>query len=238
MITSLLKIAFVVFFTMLVSSLEILLIPFHRSGKLFHSLAVFYARVVLSVCGVSVLVKGIENVEFTRSFIYIANHASLFDIPAVLAGIPDEIRLVYKKELESIPLFGWGLKYGKTYIGIDRRRGPSAVQSLEEAASRIRNGASVILFAEGTRTTDGSLQPFKRGPFNLAFRARVPVVPVTIKGSFEILPRNSWIIRPGTITLVFSPPIETPNSNGRKSELELQDRVYNEISKNFTQPAL
>lgn len=233
MIVSLFKIGFAVFFAAFVAALELLLIPFHRTGALFHALAKIHSRAVLAVSRVKLVVEGLDRVDFSRSYIYVANHASHFDIPAVIAGIPDQIRIVYKKELEKIPIFGWGLKYGKTYIAIDRGKKQDALQSLDEAANKIRNGASVILFAEGTRTSDGNLQPFKRGPFNLAVKANVPIVPVTINGSYDVLPRGSWRIHPGTITLVLSEPIEPPKSNGKESELALRDMTSAMIQKNF-----
>jgi 1-acyl-sn-glycerol-3-phosphate acyltransferase len=233
MILSFLRILFAILNTAFVASLELIITPFHRTGKLFHNLARFWAFGILKVCGVKVIVEGKENVDFSRSYIYVSNHASQFDIPAVVAAIPDQIRIVYKKELEKIPIFGWGLKYGKTYIGIDRGRGQDAIQSLEKAASRIRNGASVLLFGEGTRTTDGKLQQFKRGPFNLAMRAGVPIVPVAINGSYKILPKHSFRIRPGTITLVLSSPIKPPENEGKEAELNLRDEVRAAIERNL-----
>ncbi|MBA4312178.1 MAG: 1-acyl-sn-glycerol-3-phosphate acyltransferase [Chlorobiaceae bacterium] len=233
MILSLLKILFAILNTAFVAILELIITPFHRTGKLFHTLARFWAYGILKVCGVKVKVEGIENVDFSRSYIYVSNHASQFDIPAVVAGIPDQIRIVYKKELEKIPIFGWGLKYGKTYIGIDRGRGQDAIQSLEDAANKIRNGASVLLFGEGTRSADGKLQQFKRGPFNLALRAGVPIVPVAINGSYKVLPKHSFRIRPGTITLVLSSPIKPPENEGKEAELALRDEVRAAIERNL-----
>ncbi|MBI4810845.1 MAG: 1-acyl-sn-glycerol-3-phosphate acyltransferase [Ignavibacteriales bacterium] len=213
--------------------LELLITPFHRTGKLFHTLAKCWAKIILKTCGVKVRVEGLENVDFSRSYIYVSNHTSQFDIPAVLAGIPDQIRIVYKKELEKIPFFGWGLKYGKTYISINRGKGQDAIQSLEEAANKIRTGASVLLFGEGTRSPDGKLQQFKRGPFNLAMKAGVPVIPVAINGSYRILPKHSLRIRPGTITLVLSSPIKLPSADGKESELALRDEVRAVIERNL-----
>src|SRR6266850_6607260 len=134
MILSFLKFLFVLLFSAFISSLELLISPFIRTGKLFHALAKLHARGVLGVCGVTVRVEGLDRVDFSRSYIYVSNHASLFDIPAVIAGIPDQIRIVYKKELEKIPIFGWGLKFSKIYISIDRGRGLEALESLKEAA--------------------------------------------------------------------------------------------------------
>lgn len=233
MIISLLKITFAILFTAFVATLELLQIPFHRTGKLFHALAKWWARVILKVCGVRVTIEGAEKIDFSRSYIYVSNHASQFDVPLVVAGIPDQIRLVYKKELEKIPIFGWGLKYGKTYIGINRGKGQDAIQSLEDAVGKIRNGASVLLFGEGTRSPDGKLQQFKRGPFNLAMRAGVPIVPVAIKGSFEVLPKHSMRIRPGVITLRLSSPIVPPPGGGKEAELALRDQVRSVIERNL-----
>ena len=235
MILSVLKLVFALLFSLFVGALELVVIPFDRTGNVFHAVARFHARVVLAVCSIRVNVEGLDRVNFSRSYIYVASHASFFDIPAVIYGIPGQIRIVYKKELEIIPIWGWALKLGKTYIGIDRKKGVDAIQSLEEAANKIRQGTSVLLFAEGTRTSDGKLQPFKRGPFNLAVRAGIPVVPLSINGSYRILPRNSWRIKPGTITLVLGTPIEPPAANGKESELKLRDEVYAVIRQHYQQ---
>ena len=233
MIVSVVKLVAIILWTACISAIEILITPFHRTGKLFHALARIHARGMLAVAGVKLRVEGLENVDFSRSYIYVANHASLFDIPAVLAGVPDQIRIVYKKELERIPLFGWGLKYGKTYISVDRASGSDAVRTLEDAAAKIRHGASVILFAEGTRSPDGRLQQFKRGAFNLAVKAGIPVVPLTINGSWNILKKKSFTIRPGIITLVLSKPIEPPAADGKESEFRLCDDVRLAIERNY-----
>lgn len=233
MILSAIKLLLILVWSAFVASLELLITPFHRTGKLYHALARIHARGTLAIAGVHLQVEGIEHVDFSRSYIYVANHASLFDIPAALAGVPDQIRIVYKKELEKIPIFGWGLKYGKTYISVDRSSGADALRTLDEAASKIRNGASVILFAEGTRSPDGKLQQFKRGAFNLAVKAGVPVVPLTINGSWNILKKKSLRITPGTITLILSKPIEPPSADGKESEFRLRDEVRQAIERNY-----
>lgn len=233
MLLSLPKILLVVMFTVGMGFLSMLVFLFNRSARTFTALTRFYSRGVLAISGVRVDVEGLERIDFSRSYIYVANHTSLFDIPAVVVGIPDRFRIVYKKSLEKIPFFGWGLKAGGGYISIERTKGLEAAQSLEQAAERIRTGASVLLFAEGTRSHDGTLQPFKRGPFYLAVRSGVPVVPVTINGSYDVLPRHSWLVRSGTITLVLSDPIQPPRMNGKETELELRDRVRSVIQQNL-----
>jgi len=232
-----LRLVLLLAFTVFVSTLEILAVPFHRTGKIFHTLARFHAHGVLALSGVKLTAEGVERLDLSRNYVYVANHASYFDIPAVLAGVPQDVRLVYKKELEKLPFFGWGLKLGKTYIAIDRRQGTDAVATLEATAKKIREGSSVLLFAEGTRSADGTLQPFKRGPFNLAARAGIPVVPVTLLGSRDVLPRDSWKVRPGRIRLLLDEPIPPPPADGKAAELLLRDRVREVISRNLLMEA-
>jgi 1-acyl-sn-glycerol-3-phosphate acyltransferase len=208
-------------------------IPFDRKGKLYHGISRFWSRNLLRVCGVRVRVRGGEHIDRSRPTVYVSNHASMLDIPVVVAGIADDVRLVYKKELEWIPFFGWGLKWG-SYIGIDRGRGKRAARSLEDAVEKIRGGTSVLLFAEGTRTSDGKLQPFKRGAFSLAMRAGVSVIPLTINGSYGIVPKHSMRIRPGTVDLVLDAPIHLEKVTGRDAELRLMEQVHAAIEKNYS----
>lgn len=213
--------------------LEIIALPIDRKrGRFFHQIARFWAHAVLFTSGVRVRVEGFEKIDPDRNYVYVSNHASMFDIPAIVAGIPDQIRIVYKKELEVIPFFGWGLKWG-AYIGIDRGRGAEAIKSLDEAMMKIRNGASLLLYAEGTRTRDGKLQPFKRGAFNIAVRAGIPVIPLTVNGSFNILPKHSLYIRPGTVTLVLDDPIPVQAGGGKDEEVALMEKVHAAIARNY-----
>jgi 1-acyl-sn-glycerol-3-phosphate acyltransferase len=199
-----------------------------RRGHLFHLNNRLWAKGVLLLGGLKLTVRGVEKLDFASNYVYVSNHASLFDIPAVIAGVPDQVRLVYKKELQKIPVFGWGLKVG-SYIAIDRGNRLDAMKSIEEAARKIRNGASVLLFAEGTRTRDGKLQPFKRGAFNLAVRSGVPVVPLTINGTFSILPKHSIAVNPGPVELVLDTPIPVDPDGGKLEELRVMDLVHQRI---------
>ena len=220
-------------FSLFMGFLEILCLPIdRRRGRVFHTLARFWARTALAICRVHVRVKGVKNLDRGQSYVYVSNHASMFDIPAILASVPDQIRIVYKKELEVIPFFGWGLKWGH-YIGIDRGRGSDAMKSIEEAIGKIHNGQSLLLYAEGTRTLDGKLQPFKRGAFNIAVRAGVPVVPLTVNGSFRILPKRSIVINPGNVELVLGKPILLTGLSGREAEWQLMDQVHNAIASQY-----
>jgi len=202
------------------------------TGRAFHAVSRAWAHSVLFVCGVRVQVRGLEHLDRHQHYVFVSNHASLFDIPCILAGIPAQIRIVYKKELEKVPVFGWGLKAGP-YIAIERGNSASAVRSLDLAAERIRRGSSVLLYAEGTRTRDGKLQPFKRGAFNLAVKAGIPVAPLTINGSFNIMRKGSVVVHPGSVTLEVSRPISVEDAQGKAAELRLMEQVHATISATY-----
>ncbi len=232
MILTSLKILLVVFLTLFFSVLAIGSVVIDRNGSLYHSLARTWANQVLWVFGVKVQLSGTENLESGKTYVYVSNHASMFDIPVVIASIPDEIRIVYKKELSYVPIWGWALAVGH-YVSIDRFSAKDAMKSLEAAAEKIRDGASVLLFAEGTRTRTGKLQPFKRGAFALAAKAGIPIVPVTINNSFNILPKGSLRIRRADISLIVDKPIPTVGVEGKGDEMALMESVHSKISKHY-----
>ena len=229
------KIMIIVFYSCLMAGISILCVPFVKNEDLLFKIFKLYARGVLSISGVEVKVQGAQHIAQGSHYLYIGNHARYFDIPAVVAGIPDNVRFVYKKELNKVPIFGWGMKLTGYNIAIDRASAHDAMKSIDVIAGRIRQRASVMLFAEGTRTPDGNLKAFKRGPFNLAVKARVPIIPVAINGSYSVLPRHSWRIRPGTISLVLDEPIVPPQANGRETETGLRDKVHAIIKQNLEQ---
>ncbi len=233
MIISAIRLIIIILHSIISASLVIICSPFDTNGRIYQKLARFHARGTLKLARITLAVQGLPLLDPHQSYVYVSNHASLFDIPVVLAAIPYDIRIIYKKELHYLPIFGWGLKFGKTYIPIDRKKGTDAMRSIEDAISKIGGGASILLFGEGTRTKDGKLQPFKRGPFNLAMKAHTPVVPVTLNGTFNILKKGSFRLNPGTVTVIIDKPIEPPGENGKENELELRDRVHSVITKNY-----
>lgn len=206
-----------------------------RYPKGYFAVGTRWAKQTLWLFGVGLKVVGSENVARGSSYIYASNHASGFDILAVLAGIPDQVRFILKKELGKIPIFGWALRYGP-YITIDRSNASKAMRSLEKAADIIRNGGSVIVFPEGTRTRDGRLQAFKRGTFSLALKSGVPVIPVGIRNSFEIMAKGSLKIQPRDITMVLGTPIPVNGLSGREGELKLMEIVRARIEECLTKP--
>ncbi len=173
-----------------------------------HAYARIWGRVGLWLAGVRFTVIGREHLAQQGPVVYMANHVSNFDILALFAGVPDQFRWMAKIELFRIPLFGLAMRRVGS-IPVDRSNRKNSVLSMREAVRRIAAGTSVVIFPEGTRSPDGTLQPFKTGSFTLALQAQVPVVPLAIVGSGEVMPKHSRWIRGGHIRLIIMPPVET-----------------------------
>lgn len=190
---------------------------------------------ILRICNIKIDIVGLENIKSDKTYIYISNHSSLFDIPILFSSITDEIRIIYKKELEKIPIFGYGLKKSK-FISIIRDDPKKALGSLNEAIRAIKENISVIVFPEGTRSKDGNLGEFKRGALILAFQSGKPIIPITIVGSFDIMPPDKKTINSGNVKLIIHPEINLPADAGRKQENEfiqlLRDTISSGLTKN------
>ena len=195
-----------------------------KNGKRVHyCAAVPWAKIILRVCGVKVKVVGLENVEKHVPYVYMTNHQSYFDIFALLAFIPSDFKFILKQELMKIPILGFSMRKAG-YIAIDREDPRRAVRSLNEAARRIKRGASVVIFPEGTRSPDGVLQPFRPGGFHLALKSGCEIVPVAITGSFRIVPKGSLKINKGRFALSLGKPISVSPYSKKNMEL-LMNRV-------------
>ncbi len=179
-----------------------------RAGGIYDRAAREWGRGMLRGTGITVQVEARERLEPAVPAVYIANHASQIDIWAILAELPGTVRFVYKKGMDWIPLMGMAMRAAR-HIPIKRQVKSAAFAAYDEAAAYIREGSSAVVFAEGTRSRDGRLQPFKKGPFVLAIAAQAPVIPVLCDGTFELMPRGSWSPRPGTVRLVIGAPIPT-----------------------------
>lgn len=211
----------IAFYTLGLGTLAIfssLLAP--RSG-LFMRLARFWSWLTLKTLGVRPHASYHPSLSPSRPSIYMANHQSQLDIPALVLAMPTDFRIVTKRELLFIPVFGWALWFAG-FIFIDRSDRERAISSLEQAARRVRGGTSIIVFAEGTRSPDGSLLPFKKGGFILALQAGAPIVPVSIRGGHALMPKGRLIAAPGTIEVVFGEPVETSEFSMETKESLIQ----------------
>lgn len=181
-----------------------------------------WSPVLLWAGGARLQVQGREHVDPRRPTLYISNHQSTIDIPVLFMAIPANLRFVAKKQLAYVPLMGWYMAVAG-YIFVDRGNRAKAIASLERAAQRIRKGVSLIMYAEGTRSPDGRILPFKKGPFQLALKSGVAVCPVTIEGSGKLMPKNRWTITPGPIKVKIGAPIDTSRYGPEDRERLIHD---------------
>jgi 1-acyl-sn-glycerol-3-phosphate acyltransferase len=187
-----------------------------------------WARVLLWVSGVTVKVEGLEKISPDGSYVFVSNHLSYMDTPVVLANIPVQFRFLAKRGLFQIPFLGWHLARAG-HIRVPREDARAAVKTMTIAAQLIREaGISLIIFPEGGRSRTGELGAFKEGAAFIAVRAGVPLVPICLKGTREVLPFGSGDIRSGTVMMRIGEPISTNNVTDRdraRITAELRSRI-------------
>ena len=231
MIRTLYILTWVVLATLVCGILVIVLSFFVRSGNPLHKIARFWGKSILVVSGVKVCVKGLSNIDLSAPYIYMPNHQSNFDIPVLLGHLTVQFRWLAKMELFKIPIFGRAMRKAG-YISIDRYHRESAIESLKVAANKIKNGVSVLIFPEGTRSRDGKIQPFKKGGFVMAIDSGIPIVPVVITGTRAIMPKGRFRVYPGHVSMVIHKPIDT-STYIRETKEVLMESVRRVICDNF-----
>ena len=195
----------------------------NRPGGIYDWSGTDWSRDVLSAAGTPVVASGLEHIPRDQPVIYASNHSSMFDIWALFATLPGSVRFVAKRELFRIPVLGRAM-LAVGHVPIDRTARKRAFEAYDEAARMIRGGTSVVVFPEGTRSRTGELLPFKNAPFGLAIAAQVPIVPVYVHHTFEILPKGAWRLRPRPIRLVVGQAIPTAGRRPEDRE-RLRDEV-------------
>jgi 1-acyl-sn-glycerol-3-phosphate acyltransferase len=209
--------------TIFLSSVSLVVSFFDRDKRAMHGLSRFWAKCHLKVSGVEVSVRGRENIP-PPPFIFMCNHQSALDIYTLIAGLPLCFKWLAKRELFRIPFIGWAMTRAG-YVSIDRENPREALKAIDEAGRKIRAGMVIIIFPEGTRSEDGRLLPFKQGVFNLAQRARVPIVPVGICGTSRLQPKGSFVPKQkGIVYINIGEPVQV----GSRGSAE-KARVMNEV---------
>lgn len=203
---------------------------FQHTGNGPHLIARLWGRLILAGSLVKLNVIGREHLDPKGTYVFAANHSSMFDILVLLACLPVQFRWLAKEELFRIPFFGRAMRRCG-YIPVNRSDPREGVRSLRQAAERIKAGVSVVVFPEGTRSLDGQIGPFKQGGIILAVRAGQPIVPVSISGAHRVLPSHSLRVRPGPIKVVIDNPIPTAGL-GRTAQDELTEQVRERIIAN------
>ena len=190
-------------------------------------MARLWSRGLLAASGLRLEVSNRLSLDAARCFVFMPNHQSLYDIPAMIATLPLPAVFFAKRSLFQIPIFGWALKAGG-FVSIDRRDRSGAKESFSQAVKILQKGRSTVIFPEGTRSLDGGLLPFERGGFLLAIKSGAAIVPAGVQGTLAVRRRGGWKVTPGTISVSYGEPIETTGYNVR-SRGELIERTRQTI---------
>lgn len=208
---------------------------FDARGRWQHACARAWSWLILKTSGIRVRVEGLENVRAGEPAIYCANHQSAMDIPVLFVNLPVQFRFAAKRSLFNMPFMGWHL-LRSGHIPVDREKPREALKSMKKAAQEIRAGKSVLLFPEGHRSRDGRLLPFKAGSFYIAILAGVPIVPITINGTPNVLKPDTYHVRAGETEMIIHPAIPTEGLNLKDADA-LSERVKAAIASRFVPAA-
>ncbi len=194
-------------YTIILGAVSVSSILFDRRGFFAHGCARAWSWLILATSGVDVQATGLEQLEPGRTYIFVSNHQSIYDIPILFCTLHYQLRIIAKKSLGRFPFIGWHLQR-TGHLLVDRRN-PDPRGILRQWKGLVAKGLSLIVFPEGTRSQDGRVGRFKAGGFLLAIQAGLPVVPVAVSGSRHVMLKNRLMTRPGRVVLAVRAPIET-----------------------------
>ncbi|MDH4218389.1 MAG: 1-acyl-sn-glycerol-3-phosphate acyltransferase [Candidatus Aminicenantes bacterium] len=190
-------------------------------------------RIAPKILGIRLDIGGVDKIEREKPYIFMSNHLSFLDGPLLFLIIPQSIRVILKKEIFRIPVIGMGMRR-VDFVPVDRKSIRGGKQSIDRAARLIREkNYSFLIFPEGTRSLDGHLQSFRRGGFFLALNSQVPIVPISIQGTFELMPKGSFFVRKGTIRVIFHSPVSVEKHDA-KSLPDLMSKVRSIIQEGIS----
>jgi 1-acyl-sn-glycerol-3-phosphate acyltransferase len=213
-------------YTIVLGTVSLLSSLFDRRGDAGHRCARAWSSLILRTTGVRVRVEGLEKLDPSRSYVFAANHQSIYDIPIVFSAIPFQLRIVAKESLGRIPFLGWHLRR-TGHLLVDRSRPGAGV--VKKMARLVGEHHSLIVFPEGTRSVDGTVARFKGGSFVLALEGGIPVVPVSISGSRHVMRKGQLTVRPGDVGLTVHEPIDTARIS-KDGVRDLADRVHDIVA--------
>jgi len=198
----------IVFYILFVPFITIVIFFTKDKESAFLIITLLWERCLLAVAGVKITIKGKENLEGLSSpVVFIANHASYFDIPILNLSLPFGVRFVARDSLFKAPFLGWIMR-NSGHFAVDRKGSRKTLKTILEVANQVKKGLSVIVFPEGKRSDDGMIKPFKKGSLFVADRAEALIVPVVISGSYDIMPRNCLFVNPNDIVVNIKKPFD------------------------------
>jgi len=190
---------------------------FDRGGRLLHWFAQTWSWLIMKTISSPVKVTGLEKIDTSKTHVYAVNHASALDIPVLYVNLPFQFRIVFKKDLLSYPVVGWHLKRSGQ-VCIDQQKPTNSIASIRSAIKSLKAGMPLVIFPEGGRTSDGEIKPFLPGAFFLAIKAQVDIVPVALVGTYEVLPMDTYHIKPRPLEMRVGEPISTTGLTLRDTE--------------------
>jgi 1-acyl-sn-glycerol-3-phosphate acyltransferase len=195
-------------YTIVLGALSIASSLFDRSGYFAHRCARAWSWLILKTTGVRVRLEGLDRINPGTTYVFVSNHQSIYDIPVIFASLPYQLRIIAKQSLSQFPVLGWHLRRGG-HLFVDRHR-PDRTGILKRWRALVSEGLSLLIFAEGTRSPDGRVAPFKGGSFLLALEAGLPIVPVAVIGTRRVMPKGRLRTEPADVLLVVHNPIQPP----------------------------
>jgi 1-acyl-sn-glycerol-3-phosphate acyltransferase len=195
-------------YTIVLGAVSIASSLFDRRGYTAHRCARAWSWLILKTTGVRVTVEGLERVTPGTTYIFVSNHQSIYDTPVVFSSLPFQLRIIAKESLAKFPVLGWHLRRGR-HLFVDRKH-PDRAGILRRWRALVSEGLSLIIYAEGTRSSDGRVARFKAGSFLLAIEAQLPVVPVAVIGTRAVMPKGRLRTEPADVRLVIHDPIQPP----------------------------
>jgi len=217
-------------YTLVLGAASIVSSLFDRTGHFAHRCARAWSWLILKTTGVRVTVEGLERITPGTTYVFVSNHQSIYDIPVIFSSLPYQLRIIAKASLARFPVLGWHLKRGG-HLFVDRRH-PDPAGILKRWRALVSEGLSLIIFAEGTRSADGKVARFKGGSFLLAIQAGLPIVPVAVEGTRQVMKKGRLRTEPGDVTLIIHDPIQPPAlvDPGPRDAKALADRVHDIVT--------
>jgi 1-acyl-sn-glycerol-3-phosphate acyltransferase len=196
------------FITVFLGIISIPVSLFGEKTRILHSFARFWSALIMKTILSPTKVTGLDQIDTSKPLVYAANHASALDIPVLYVNLPFQFRIVFKKELLVYPIVGWHLKRSGQ-ICINQQNPAGSIGSIRSAVKSLKGGMPLVIFPEGGRSRDGEIMPFLPGAFFMAIKAQVDVVPVALVGTYELLPMDTYHIKPRPLEMRVGKPIST-----------------------------
>ena len=204
--------------TLLLAPFVIVVALVNSHAPMVERLIRLWGRLLVRASGVDLSVDGLERLDPAKRYVLVPNHSSYLDIPCLMTALDTQpIRFMAKASLFKIPILGWGM-LAAGFIPIDRGRTSKGKASFDLAAKRIRGGNTIVIFPEGGRSRERTMKPFKHGAFLLAMKAGLPLVPIAIRGTHDVLPATTLVIRPGLVTIIVGEPVDVSELSVRQKD--------------------